>query len=442
VDEPELILSIETADGLFLRPVMAATRLSTDVPQGDAAEDATRRAAASWGLPDFVFRSSRQSRGSRNRELGDCIVVVGDRAGSIQVKSRVAASGVEAKERSWLDRKIAEGARQASGTIRSLTRAGRVLLTNERGRTVDLEVGRRAWLKVVVIDHPGLTGYVPPRVDAVVLLRRDWEFLFGQLKSTYAVLEYVQRVQDDDPVVLGEEPVRYFQYARADAAAPPGEGDPRLMALGASSTLTSLPLLPQAPAGHGDDAYHRIIRIVLEDVALAGVADEGIRLEVLAAIDAIPVAYRAELGKVILSWIDEAAAVPEGSHLWRFRSIPWPGRPYLLFGAATTHSEAIETFFGDYVTLRHQQQIELMPERAHMLTVGVLLTPRHDGHRPWDTTTAATRGDQGFHPKFREALELMWGPMGRMAIGDVNWDKVNAAFKAAGEAQAVRDADA
>lgn len=171
-------------------------------------------------------------------------------------------------------------------------------------------------------------------------------------------------------------------------------------------------------------------------MALTGVADEAIRLEALAAIDAIPVSYRAELGEVILSWIDEAAAVPEGSHLWRFRSIPSPGRPYLLFGAATTLDEAIQTFFGDYVTLRHQQQLELMPERAHMMTVGVLLTPRHDGYRPWNTTMAATKGDQRFHPKFREALELMWGPMGKMSIGDVDWDRVNATFKAAAEAQA------
>ena len=328
-----------------------------------------------------------------------------------------------------MDKKIREGARQATGTIRALISTPTTSLVNERGRSVAIDAARRAWLKVVVVDHPGMTGYVPP-AGAVVLLRRDWEFLFEQLKSTYAVLEYLYRVTSEPPVPLGEEPVRYYEFAAADAEAPPGEADPRLTALG--SKPKSVPLLPQAPAGHGEDQFHVVVRIVLEDIATTGAADETARLDALAALDSIPVAYRAELGRDILRWMAEVAAVPEPGHLWRFRNIPWPGRPYLLFGAATRFSAAVEVTFGDYVSLRHQQQLELMPERAEMVSVGVLLTPRHDGYRPWDTTMAATRGDQGFHPKSREALELVWGPLGT-TVWKADWDKVTQAFEAANQ---------
>jgi hypothetical protein len=261
---------------------------------------------------------------------------------------------------------------------------------------------------------------VPTR-GAVVFLRRDWEFLFQQVKSTYAVLEYIQRVSSMPPVPLGEESVRYYELAAADVAAPQGGGDPRLTAFG--SHPRSVPLLPQRPAGHGEDRHLVVVRIVLEDIATIGSADEKARLDILAAIDSIPVAYRAELGDDILRWMGEVAAVPDPGHTWRFRNIPWPGRPYLLFGAATRISESIQAMFGDYVALRHQQQIELMLERAEMISVGVLLTPRHDGYRPWDTTTAATRGDQGFKPGFREALELLWGPLGT-STQNPDWDKV------------------
>ncbi len=427
--EPTLVLRVETPDGVFLRPIMPASLLPRDVEHGGAAEDATRDAAASWGLPDFVFRPALRPRGSGSRELGDAILVVGDRAVSVQVKARHAPSNDDRKERSWLDKKIREGARQATGTIRALTSTPTTSLVNERGRSVVIVAVGKTWLKVVVVDHHGIRDYVPA-AGAVVLLRRDWEFLFEQLKSTYAVLEYLHRVSSKQPVPLGEEPVRYYQLAAADAAAPQGEGDPRLTALG--SNPRSVPLLPQAPAGHGEDRHHVVIRIVLEDIATTGSADETTRLDVLAAIDSIPVAYRAELGEDILRWMGEVAAVPDPGHTWRFRNIPWPGRPYLLFGAATRFSEAVQAMFGDYVSVRHQQQIELMPERAEILTVWVLLTPRHDGYRPWDTTTAATRGDQGFDPKYREALELLWGPLGT-TVWETDWDKVTEAFEAANQ---------
>lgn len=426
--EPTLVLEVETPEGVFLRPIMAASLLPRDIEHGGAAEAATRTAAAFWGLPDFVFRPEIRHRGSGGRELGDAILVVGDWAASVQVKARHALSNDDRSERSWLDKMVRKARRQATGTTRALESTPTTRLVNERGRSVTIETARRAWLKVVVLDHPGIIDYVPG-AGALVLLRRDWEFLFQQLKSTYAVLEYVNRVAAEPPVPLGEEPVRYYELAAADVAAEPGEVDPRLAAL--ESKLKSVPLLPQAPAGHGGDQFHAVVRIVLEDIATTtGSVDETARLDALAALDGIPVAYRAELGRDILQWMAEVAAVPEPGHTWRFRNIPWRGRPYVLFGAATRFSAAVQGVFGDYVSLRHQQLLELMPERAEMLSVGVLLTPRHDGYRPWDTTMAATRGDQGFDPKAREALELLWGPFGT-SVWKADMRRVAAAFEAA-----------
>jgi hypothetical protein len=53
-----------------------------------------------------------------------------------------------------------------------------------------------------------------------VLLRRDWEFLFEQLKSTRAVLGYLERVAGE-AWELGREAARYFRLAQADEAAEP-----------------------------------------------------------------------------------------------------------------------------------------------------------------------------------------------------------------------------
>jgi hypothetical protein len=414
--EETFMVVIQTSDGVYTRLIRPAKVLPDDGRRGRAAEDATRGAAATFGVPDFVFRPARSVRGSGSREVGDAVIVVGPRAASVQVKTRSAPSGDEIRERSWLTKQIEHGTRQARGTIRDLTSRSKTVLVNERGRTIAIAGNDKTWLPVVVVDHPGVEDYVP-RGEAVVLLRRDWEFLFEQLKSTYAVMEYLFRVRGEH-VALGQEPIRYYEFAAADAATPPSEVDPRLAALGFRAE--SLPVLPMPPAGHGDDVSpHMLFRVVQEDIALSPMIESGMsesdRLDVLAAIDAAPVAYRADLGRLIVEWLRDVADSADEVK-WRFRSHTWPDRPYLVFGTATHHNELIQEGFFAYVRLRHQQHLDLTPERVGLMTVGVLLTPRQDDLRPWDTTLGAVEGDQGFSVEERAGLEGLWGKMGEGVI--------------------------
>lgn len=406
---------VETADGVFVRTVQSATLLREGKPRGYAAEDATRNAAAYWGLPDFIFRSAQLARGTATREVGDAVVIVGAIGASVQVKSRAARTANAARERSWLNKKIAEAARQGGGTIKSLTSGAGVTLTNERGRQVLIRGQEKTWLLITVLDHPGVEDYVPAG-PAVVLLRRDWEFLFEQLKSTYAVIEYLRRISTKDPVPLGDELVRYYQLAAADAGSTPSPIDHRVAKFGRG---WASPLLPQAPAGHGDIRHYSLLRAVLEDVATAklpsGVTHADM-LDVLAAIDAAPVAYREEQGKLWLSWLREVAGTPPGETTWRFRSMFGDDRPYLLFAAATRHAAWVQEAFGSFVSLRHQEHLELIPERSGLMTVGILLTPRADKYGPWDTTLIAVRGEQSLGGEQRAALEGLWGKMCERAI--------------------------
>jgi hypothetical protein len=404
-------LEVETSNGVYLRRIRPATVLPAGIPSGPAAEDATRNAAAYWGLPDFVFRPVQRFRGSATREVGDAILLVGTVGASVQVKARHSHTPNDIRERSWLDKSIRKAAKQAAGTIRSITSGLDCALVNERGRRVLIKGREMTWLPITVLDHPGVEGYVPPG-PSVVILRRDWEFLFEQLKSTYAVMEYLRRISGRDPVPLGHEPIRYYELAAADAATPPSTLDPRLNRPGLFSQ--SAPLLPQAPAGHGNERNHLIVRSVLEDLATAQFNDSVEHadvLDILAAIDAVPVAYRAELGKMWQSWLYEVTQAPSSEITWRFRSHIWPDRPYLLFGAAPRHDALIQEAFGGYVSLRNQQLLEAMPERRKIMTVGVLLTPRRGG-RPWDTTAVATRGEQNLGVDQRALLMALWGELG------------------------------
>lgn len=441
MEERELTLLIELDNGIAMRRIVPASALSADQAKGPAAEAATRGAAATWGLPDFTFRPLKFQRGPGTREAGDVILAVPNRAASIQVKSREAMSDDPVRERKWLDKKIAEAIRQADGTIRAIETLGGRELTNERGRAIRIGGDPASWARVVVLDHPGLDDYTPSG-DAVVLLRRDWEFLFEQLKSVSAVLDYLHRVGTEQ-IALGNEALRYYEYALADAAAAPGPLDPNLMALGFRGQ--SEPILPTKPAG--DDGPHIVVRTMLEDIAVspgiagAGTVTEQDRFEVLAALDTVPVGYREELGTDIMKWMDEARAVPEETLGWHFRNISYTGRPYLLFGACSKpYSENLGGTFRDYVSLRHQQHLDLDVSRIDTITVGILLTPRLDGYRPWDTTMFATRGDMELGPKTRHALELVWGPLGTVKLPEPDWDAVALAFAEANEEIASEEA--
>jgi hypothetical protein len=415
MEAPTITLVVETATGTYLRTIRPASVLPSRVPVGHAAELATRGAAAYWGLPDFVFHPAQQSRGAARREIGDAIIVAGEMAASVQVKAREAHRGTDQRERLWLDKKIEQASRQAMGTIRNIKSAAKTVLVNQRDREAEIKGPEKTWVPVIVLDHPGADSYVP-QSKAVVLLRRDWEFLFEQLKSTYAVLEYLRRVSTTDPVPLGREPVRYYEMAAADAAMRPSPVDPRLALINFSFSGAT-PMLPQAPAGHGGYQHHLLVRAVLEDIATIRLGADGITyadlLDVLAALDATPVGYRAELGRTVLGWFAEVAKHPPGAGItWRFRGIIWGGRPYLLFGVANRFNKMVQEAFSTYVSLRHQQHLDLMPERAKMMTVGVLLTPRQDRSGGWDTTMAAALGEERWDDDDRLHFERLWGKLG------------------------------
>jgi hypothetical protein len=413
VGRGELTLLVETPRGVIARTVPSASPLRTDLKRGYAAEAATQDAAAVWGLPDFVYLPETHGVGSGTRELGDGIIIVGDLGIVVQVKSRDAPLGDAEKEARWLQKKASHGLSQGAGTIRRLQHAP-VELTNLRGTTVEIDATDHRWLVVVVLDHPDPPDEVTPSVEgarhpAVVLLRRDWEFLFEQLKSTHAVAHYFQRVAGES-LALGEEPVRYYDLAQADAEAPPEVFPPEL-ATPAMQTF-SAPLLPMAPAASEDREAHTLVRTLFEDIAITRLtsASEPDRVRILAELDRLPVAQRAHIGRFVLDAMDQVSNDQGEGVLWRMRSVRGAaGHAHLGFGACSRpYTEEIKEVFGLWVQLRHHDVVSVTKDVEGLTTVAVLLTPRTDGRRPWDTSVAAVSGDLSFSAAELEQLRTLW----------------------------------
>jgi len=291
-------------------------------------------------------------------------------------------------------------------------------MTNGRGRTVPVDGNNYTWLTVVIVDHVNPPrGFLPPPapsdVPAIVLLRRDWEFLFDHLRSTRSVLAYLLRAaRAGDIVELGGEPRRYHEYALADIAAKPEPVDPAVTALveAKDTSIVSIARAPLAPAGHDDRPAHVILRMIMEDIATTSVpaAQEPDRLLMLAAIDGLPVEQRTELGAVLIRFMASAARHTGTGTLIHSRTvIPNPGEfTPLMFLVASERSEAARNALTIRTHLLHCDFSAAVGEWEHC-TVGVMLTPSTVHGRLWDTSTSALWGNPGHSPELLEEMRAL-----------------------------------
>lgn len=405
----DMLIRVDTPNGEHVRVVPPASALADGIRAGTAAELVTRSAAAIWGMPDFIYEPVTRAKGNAQRELGDGLLIHGRAGVVIQVKHREVPTGSPEREKSWLRKMTAGAIRQINGSVRSLE-DGDVVLRNARGRTAapspDIE-----WSGVVILDHPSppsgaIVEVESANVPTIALLRRDWEFLFDQLRSTHAVIGYLNRVSVDESVELGHEPVRYYELADADEKAAPGptpEPGPR----GWEPLAT--PLLPKTPAAEEDTVGHLLIRAVMEDIATSGAGfPESARLEVLSEIDQLPVAYRASLGRHLTDQLKAVSHAPEDSVAWAFRLCRFtPPQPQLLFGVCNQSTDLTREAFRQWATLRHHEHGEAVGDQS-VHTVAVLLALRGDGVRPFDTTMFSVRGDIELIEDELEGLRKLW----------------------------------
>lgn len=406
----ELTVLLRSGNVVYARPVPIARLLDGSQTRGLAVEDATLTAASVWGLPDFVLGALTQPKGAATREVGDGTIICGRRGLAIQAKSREAPATDARREENWLRKQAEKAARQAAGSVRALRRAP-TALSNARGRTITCDGRELEWAAVVILDHDAPPDDVQTRVQdqglpTLVLLRRDWDFLFDQLRSATAVVDYVHRVALEPRRPLGEEPVRYYELADADERSVGGQ--PAEWALRTGAATSSEPLLPKVPVSAADAAGHAIYRMVLEDVATSpfdGTEDE--RLKVLAQLDRCQVGSRAKIGRLLLDRLE--AVLAEGAATsWRFRRIVLDdGRLHLAFGVCSQFTDVHRDAFRQWAMLRHHELMEIVGTRT-LDTVAVLLTPRFDDLRPWDTSLVALRGDLDLAPDDIAAARAFW----------------------------------
>src|SRR5262249_44884605 len=157
-------------------------------------------------------------------------------------------------------------------------------------------------------------------------------------------------------------------------------------ALARGVRAVSAPLLPLA--AHPEDSRpHLLVRSIFEDIAVtpAPDVDEATRLVVLAELDRLPVGHRADIGRFLEEGLAKTVEAKADETVWRLRRfIGGLERVHLAFGVCSQFSQMHRDLFGWWVQLRHHEHCQVRGD-SDFTTVGVLLTPRRDGRRAFDT---------------------------------------------------------
>lgn len=412
----DFIMLVQRPDGVYGRIVPMPGALDPAAQRGAAAEDASRNSAARWGLPDFVFHPEIVQRGAATREIGDGTIVCGNRGLAVQVKARTHPTDQPDRERSWIAKKAKEGARQASGSVRTVQR-NRIAHTNARGRSIIIDGNTIEWAGIVVIDYDtppeNLSAYSETvQIPYVVVLRREWDFLFDQLRSTTAVVNYLHRIAGD-LIEPGEHVPNYYELALADERTPPDLTHSRIPnSLSDPALRTSHPLLPLEPASAADEYGARMYRQILEDLARGPWdRDESDRLLLLYLLDKLPVAERAVIGRRLLTHMGQAPHVDVGTTRWDFRRyLLGETDLHLAYGVCNQFTDLHKEAFRQWGMLRHHEWLTAVEpdRRSGATTVAVMLTPRHDRVRPWDTTLFAFFGEMTLEADELASMQRLW----------------------------------
>jgi hypothetical protein len=346
------------------------------------------------GVPDFVYLPKRVSKGAAQRELSDGLLVAGDRACILQVKSRAYDEGwsedAAAAER-WVMKHSEKARNQGLGTRRHLA-SNSAEFTSLRGYERHLQLPPSTPI-VVILDHPRQPEIkLPVHDDTVFISLSDWLGLQFMIRSTAGVIDYVSRVLEAKVTLpLGRESERYAVFAGADDE-------------WAGQSPTAVPQLP--PRVLSDE---EAFRAAFYDDLIDRVADSRSRrwdpqeyLHIVEHLDRVPTLARVKIGKKMIATFN---AMVEAKSRRSFINADVDGHSRLavLYDYTEDHvdDDELERFMARiaiYGVLRHHQAREAGASLdGATLAVGIL-------HHPLEGRASAFAFCKGSIPSLPEDL--------------------------------------
>ena len=131
---------------------------------------------------------------------------------------------------------------------------------------------------------------------------------------------------------------------------------------------------------------------------------------------------RTELGQLLDWMLEHVGQVVGDQRRWAVRRyFRDQDVPHLLFAACSLYDELTSSAFTSLVQFRHYELGQACGSFDGLTTVGILLTPRKDGRRPWDTSVVRVWEEVDYDPGPAEVLRKLWGASQDHAAGKV-WE--------------------
>lgn len=409
-----LDLPVHVGRRTFNRTVRAATPLSANVNQGAAAEVATYGAAALWGVADFVFKAAPQIKGRGVREVGDSLIVLQHVGVVVQVKRRPAATTSPDRETNWIHKAVVKAEKQALGSIRTL-QTEKVPAVSGRGEVVTFEPDHRRWISVIIIDHDHIPQNLAPQLDSksvVVMSRRDWEFLFSQLKSTHAVVNYLLMILEDniETRCLDAETGRYMELAelRPPSWMPPTAEEGRYYTDGRTQAGNNFPLSEDSVDLEALTFY----RSIIEDAAIYP-TDWITRYTILNLLDSLPMHPRVMLARDILKLMKRVRR-------WhvRFRRLPLafsrlrisPEYPQFAVSVSGRDLKIFQALYHRFAVYEHHKMLAVDGFKVPLTTIGLGIVAQPHEPEGWQTSLGILSHTDPLTGNQFEELRLAFGP--------------------------------
>lgn len=340
---------------------------------GALAEDYARRLTGHMGVPDFVYVPTMVARGSGSREVSDGLLVAGDRACILQVKSRsrdAASAETQSRAKQWVKKHAAIAHGQGVGTRSHLVRT-QTEFTSLRGYQRQLQLPESTPI-VVILDHPkDPEVHLDDHDNTVFISLRDWEGLHFMIRSSSGIIDYVGRVlQAGLSVPLGRESDRCRILAEADIQ-------------WAGESPTALPQLPPRPLtdeeGFQAAFFDELIDRVSESSSLGWDANDY--LNIVEHLDQTPTLARVQTGKKMISTF-KAMVEAKARRSFLTADVDGTSRLAVLYDYTEddVDDQRLKGFMARiaaYSMLRHEQGVEAGYEAdGSTLAIGILHHPK------------------------------------------------------------------
>lgn len=284
---PNMVIS-EKENSFMIRREHGIKKRETPLGRsnGESAEEEVRQILVEAGLPkSAIFKSALYTTEGGEREVGDGLLLYGETAFMIQIKSRNVEAGELGEETKWGQKKKTQAYAQAKLSLNWLEEEGGLRFEAIDGSHKEIRRDQYNWVALVVLNYNEApftmdndllrVGNCDSSLPRVVIATHDLEEIGSLSRSPLMFISYLRKLQFQSQHRVGEEWDRLYGLIDAGVYPAPVDRKPYALlefekAITASKFKGEIPLPDALQLRKGLDYAHPDALVELQADFVAG----------------------------------------------------------------------------------------------------------------------------------------------------------------------------